>query len=316
LTLKEKLNFYGSLKEPFFFMISYDTKEHEVIALKELEAYDIEYEMNQPQAFLHAKSKVSIQKYPLSFDNYLKKFKKVQEHIKAGNSYLLNLTAKSKIKSPLSLKEIYAQAKASFKLRYKDEFVCFSPERFVQISNNTISTYPMKGTIDASVKNAKEQILSNEKEMAEHVMVVDLLRNDLSIVSKQVKVKRFRYAQNINAGNKTLLQISSHIQGTLKNNWHEHIGDIILPMLPAGSITGTPKKSSVQIIEEVEQYKRGYYTGIFGIYDGKSLDSAVMIRFIQKEKEELFYKSGGGITSDSKASAEYQELIDKIYIPV
>jgi para-aminobenzoate synthetase component 1 len=174
----------------------------------------------------------------------------------------------------------------------------------------------MKGTIDASVKNAKEQILSNEKEMAEHVMVVDLLRNDLSIVSKQVKVKRFRYAQNINAGDKTLLQISSHIQGTLTNNWHEHIGDIILPMLPAGSITGTPKKSSVQIIEEVEQYKRGYYTGIFGIYDGKSLDSAVMIRFIQKEKEDFFYKSGGGITSDSNAHLEYQELIDKIYIPI
>jgi para-aminobenzoate synthetase component 1 len=316
LTLKEKLNFYGSLKEPFFFMISYDTKEHEVIALKELEAYDIEYEMNQPQAFLHAKSKVSIQKYPLSFESYVEKFNKVQEHIQAGNSYLLNLTAKSKIKSSLSLKEIYAQAKASFKLRYKDEFVCFSPERFVQISNNTISTYPMKGTIDASVKNAKEQILSNEKEMAEHVMVVDLLRNDLSIVSKQVKVKRFRYAQNINAGDKTLLQISSHIQGTLTNNWHEHIGDIILPMLPAGSITGTPKKSSVQIIEEVEQYKRGYYTGIFGIYDGKSLDSAVMIRFIQKEKEDFFYKSGGGITSDSNAHLEYQELIDKIYIPI
>jgi para-aminobenzoate synthetase component 1 len=246
----------------------------------------------------------------------VEKFNKVQEHIQAGNSYLLNLTAKSKIKSSLSLKEIYAQAKASFKLRYKDEFVCFSPERFVQISNNTISTYPMKGTIDASVKNAKEQILSNEKEMAEHVMVVDLLRNDLSIVSKQVKVKRFRYAQNINAGDKTLLQISSHIQGTLTNNWHEHIGDIILPMLPAGSITGTPKKSSVQIIEEVEQYKRGYYTGIFGIYDGKSLDSAVMIRFIQKEKEDFFYKSGGGITSDSNAHLEYQELIDKIYIPI
>jgi para-aminobenzoate synthetase component 1 len=114
LTLKEKLNFYGSLKEPFFFMISYDTKEHEVIALKELEAYDIEYEMNQPQAFLHAKSKVSIQKYPLSFESYVEKFNKVQEHIQAGNSYLLNLTAKSKIKSSLSLKEIYAQAKASF----------------------------------------------------------------------------------------------------------------------------------------------------------------------------------------------------------
>lgn len=297
-------------------MISYDTKEHEVLTLKELEACDIEYEMNQPQARLHAQSKVSIQKYPLSFENYVKKFNTVQEHIKAGNSYLLNLTAKSKIQSPFCLKEIYHHAKAAFKLRYKNEFVCFSPERFVQIQDNTISTYPMKGTIDASIKDAKEKILSNEKEMAEHVMVVDLLRNDLSIVSSNVKVKRFRYAQNINAGDKTLLQISSHIQGSLKDNWHEHIGDIILPMLPAGSITGTPKKRSVQIIEEVEQYKRGYYTGIFGIYDGKNLDSAVMIRFIQKEQEALFYKSGGGITSDSNASAEYQELIDKIYIPV
>ncbi len=259
---------------------------------------------------------MELKKYPLSFSTYKKKFNAIQEEIRAGNSYLLNLTAKTRIAHNLSLDEIYTKASSKFKLKYKDQFVCFSPERFVQIKNNTIFTFPMKGTIDAKIKNAKHTILNNQKEMAEHVMVVDLLRNDLSIVAKKVRVKKFRYVESLQAGDKTLLQVSSKIEGKLPKNWHEQIGDILAKLLPAGSITGTPKKKTVEILERIEKYKRGFYTGIFGVYDGESLDSAVMIRFIEKtKKNHFFYKSGGGITCDSDCFSEYQELIDKIYIP-
>ena len=173
----------------------------------------------------------------------------------------------------------------------------------------------MKGTIDARIKNAKEKILSNQKEMAEHTMVVDLLRNDLSIVAKRVKVEKFRYIDKIKAGERELLQVSSKISGELEDNWNKRLGEILLSLLPAGSISGTPKKSTVRIIKEVENYDRGFFTGIFGVYAKKSLKSAVMIRFIEKIEDELFYKSGGGITIDSDLLSEYQELQDKIYVP-
>jgi para-aminobenzoate synthetase component 1 len=172
----------------------------------------------------------------------------------------------------------------------------------------------MKGTIDASIHLAKKTILDNEKEMAEHVMIVDLMRNDLGIVGSNIKVENFRYVEKIKAGNKELLQVSSKITATLPSNWQENIGNILNNLTPAGSVTGTPKRSTVNIINNIENYNRGFYTGIFGIYDGKCLNSAVMIRFIEQEPNGLVYKSGGGITLDSSVTSEYKELIDKIYL--
>ena len=139
----------------------------------------------------------------------------------------------------------------------------------------------------------------------------------MGIVSSKVRVNKFRFCEKINAGDKKLLQVSSKISAHLEENWNERIGDILTSILPAGSITGTPKKSTVEILDNIEKYERGFYTGIFGVYDGVNLDSSVMIRFIEKNQNgETFYKSGGGITCDSNASLEYQELIDKIYLPL
>ncbi len=314
MELKNILNKYGSSKEPFLFIISYDLKNYIVKPLKELDQ-DINFEINDKTSS-KTYEKINLEKMPILFEEYEKKFDILQENIKSGNSYLLNLTSRTKVKTTLGLDDIYKKAKAKFKLKYKDDFVCFSPERFVEIKKNKIYTYPMKGTIDANIPNATARILGDTKEMAEHTMVVDLLRNDLGIVSKKVNVEKFRYVEKINAGDKKLLQVSSKISGHLDKNWNEKIGDILTSLLPAGSITGTPKKKTVEILEEVEGYKRDFYTGVFGVYDGKNLDSAVLIRFIEKnENGDLVYKSGGGITCDSNVKSEYQELLDKIYIP-
>ena len=86
-------------------------------------------------------------------------------------------------------------------------------------------------------------------------------------------------------------------------------------MLPAGSISGAPKNKTLEIINNVENHKRGYYTGIFGFFDGESFDSAVTIRYIEKFKKKYYYKSGGGITYNSRLDDEYKELINKIYVP-
>ena len=87
-------------------------------------------------------------------------------------------------------------------------------------------------------------------------------------------------------------------------------------MLPAGSITGAPKQKTVKIIRETEGYDRGYYTGVFGIFDGRDLDSCVLIRFIENIEGQLVYKSGGGITFQSDPWKEYNEMIKKVYVPV
>ena len=313
MNLKEKLNYYGSIKEPFLFIIGFDKTEYEVIPLKEL-SKEIKYTIDKNQK--KSNCKIDIEKLPIEFEKYQYKFDKIQQEIRDGNTYLTNLTAQTKIKTKHTLEEIYKNSNGKFKLYYKDKFVSFSPERFIKIEDDKIYTYPMKGTIDASIDNAKEKILNDPKEIAEHTMVVDLLRNDIGIISNNIKVEKFRYIDKIKAGEKDLLQVSSKISGKLKKDWQSKIGDILLSMLPAGSITGTPKKKTVEIIKHIEDYDRGFFTGVFGVYDGKTLDSAVMIRFIEKLKDGSFvYKSGGGITSDSDTLSEYKEMIDKVYIP-
>ena len=316
--IKEKLNKFGLEKEPFLFVISYDFSKFYIEKISQIPS-NIKFQLDEKENLEKSFKKTKLEKFPLTFKEYEKKFDILQEEIKKGNSYLLNLTAKTKIQTSLSLDEIYENTKSKFKLRFqneRDDFVCFSPERFVQIMDNKICTYPMKGTIDASILNAKEKILADKKEMAEHTMVVDLLRNDLGIIGSNVRVENFRYVETINAGDKKLLQVSSKISANLEDNWSDKIGDILSSILPAGSITGTPKKKTVEILKNIENYDREFYTGVFGVFDGKNLDSSVMIRFIQKElNDEMYYKSGGGITCDSKAKLEYEELIDKIYLP-
>ena len=312
----EQINQLGFARTPFLFIISYDQSKIFASPLDALDDdifYKLEAWRNYPVK--KREKEFTFSKFPVAFSTYKKALDKILEQIRMGNTYLLNLTFSTPIETNYSLKEIFTYAHAKFKLYYKDEFICFSPERFVDIEGETIATYPMKGTIDANLPDAKETILADEKEMAEHVMIVDLMRNDLGIIGSNIKVEKFRYVEKIKAGKKELLQVSSKITATLPENWRDTIGTFLSQLLPAGSITGTPKKSTVEIIKHVENFDRGFYTGVFGVFDGESLRSGVMIRFIEQENKRLYYKSGGGITIDSDAKSEYEELIDKIYLP-
>ena len=306
-----RLSLLAASGTPFLLISDFKAEKLLVYTDEELKTNDIAFSFT-PSAQLNSASLLTT---PIDFKTYKKSFDTIIEHIKAGETYLLNYTCSTPITTTLSLHDIYNKAHAKFKLRYKDEFICFSPERFIKIEQSTISTYPMKGTIDASIENAEAKILSDEKEMAEHIMVVDLLRNDLGIVAKEIKVEDFRYVEHLKTGNKELLQVSSKITGQLPKDWRKNFGEIIAALLPAGSITGTPKRSTVKIIETVEAHKRGFFTGVFGYFDGENFDSAVMIRFIENNNGNLIYKSGGGITIDSSSTNEYQEMLGKIYIP-
>jgi len=318
LTIKI-LNLLGGQKVPFLFVIDFDLKMPWICPLAEVDTDEVLYDVNGRTNVWKTPDPDKDMEFnvlPVEKARYQKAFDQVQKHIGHGNSFLLNLTMPSKIETNFDLKEIFHQSKAKYKLWFKDQFVVFSPEIFIRTNGQKISSFPMKGTIDASLPDAKNTLLTNEKELAEHYTIVDLIRNDLSMVAKNVKVDRFQYVDHIKTHRNELLQMSSEISGELPENFNEHIGDILFSMLPAGSISGAPKIKTLEIINESEQYKRGYYTGVMGIFDGENIDSGVMIRFIENTPDGFIYKSGGGITAKSNCDEEYQELIDKIYIPV
>lgn len=298
---------------PTFFYTDFSGERLIAYPIDELKEHDIEFTFHTPKNELNTPHTPIAS--PIDTAHYQKKFEQVQEHIRAGNTYLLNLTQPTPITTSHTLREIYDMAHAPYKLRVGNQFVSFSPEPFITINNNRIHTYPMKGTIDATLPNAIETILNDPKELAEHTMIVDLLRNDLGMVANGIRVEKFRYITTIDTGEKKLHQVSSHISGELSDDWRSTIGSLLCRLLPAGSISGTPKKKTVEIIQEIEGYERGYFTGIFGYYDGESLYSAVTIRYIENNNGQLTYKSGGGITAESLWEKEYAEMIDKIYIP-
>ena len=314
----DQLNHYGKNRIPFLFILDFELRFCHCIALSGITSDSILYFVN---GFTNSGgaprcAQASITRHPVSYAEYLSAYRKVMDALNRGDTYLLNLTFPTKIETNATLKDLFFLSTAKYKLWFNDAFVVFSPEPFIRINDRTISSYPMKGTIDAAVHNAEHVLLNDEKEFAEHVTIVDLIRNDLSKVAKDVTVTRFRYVERIKTSQKDLLQVSSEITGRLDAGYNESIGDIIVSMLPAGSVTGAPKTKTVEIINRVENYKRGYYTGIFGYFDGRNLDSGVMIRFIENTGDGYVYKSGGGITVYSDPAKEYRELIDKIYVPV
>ena len=147
-------------------------------------------------------------------------------------------------------------------------------------------------------------------------MIVDLMRNDLSKIGLKTKVEKFREIETVDIkNNQKLLHTISTISTHLDKNKKLDLMNIFKNILPAGSITGTPKISTINILKHIEEYNRGFYTGVFGVFDGKNLYSSVTIRYIEKYMNQFFYKSGGGITIDSSPKSEYNEYINKIYIP-
>lgn len=249
-------------------------------------------------------------------NKYEKGFSVIRQGLERGDTFLLNLTARTEIALNVSLKEVFLRSTAPYRIYYPGRFVCFSPESFVQIRENEIYTYPMKGTIDATLPDAERLLMNDYKETCEHYTIVDLMRNDLNSIAQNVRVSRFRYIDRIKTLKGEILQTSSEVCGSLSAGWRHQIGSLIQSLLPAGSISGAPKPSTVRLICEAEGRKRGFYSGVFGYFDGKNLDSAVMIRFIEQDGGAFFFHSGGGVTINSRCEDEYNEVLEKVYLSV
>ncbi len=315
--VRNQLNQWGREREPFLLLTDFELEQVKCFRLRDIDPTEFHFSFNeeeeQPSAFVDLPELEWKVDYP-SKDAYLDAFSIVQKGLHRGDSFLLNLTFPSEVQTNWSLHDIYHRTNARYKIWWKDKFVVFSPEIFVQIRDGKIFSHPMKGTLPAHLPGSV--LLNDPKEQAEHATIVDLIRNDLSQIAKKVRVTNYRYLEQIETARGGLWQTSSEISGELPHNFHHQLGDLLFRLLPAGSISGAPKPETVRIIQEAEGQKRGFYTGIAAYWDGYKLDSCVLIRFLEQTQSGMRYWSGGGITAYSDAEQEYKELKEKVYLPV
>ncbi|SFL21816.1 para-aminobenzoate synthetase component 1 [Porphyromonadaceae bacterium KH3CP3RA] len=324
------MNEAGKARKPFLFTVDFEMREGFFVAdpLSQQEIlFDIKGMSNTfphrlsgiPESFSFPSYQTDSYLFeadPEDYATYLQRFNVVMDGLKRGDSYLVNLTIKTPLRCSLSFEEIFLSSRATYKLCLPGKWVCFSPECFVRIEQGKILTFPMKGTIDGRLPYARDIVLNDRKETAEHNTIVDLLRNDLSRIAASVKVNRFRYIDALETNRGPILQVSSEIEGTLAEGYLDILGTLFFELLPAGSVSGAPKEATLRIIKEAEKEARGFYTGVAGYFDGEKLESFVLIRFIEQCGSQLFFRSGGGITANSSGRKEYEEAIRKIYLPL
>ncbi len=261
---------------------------------------------------------------------YIKSIEKIQDLIREGKTYQTNLTRQIKVnwnenpnaeKIFLRLRKENPAPFAAFLKRDNDVVISASPERFLHIENGVISTSPIKGTRPRGINQTKDlrlraELLSSEKDLAENVMIVDLLRNDLGKVCEfgSVKVQKLCDLET----HPTLFHLVSTVCGNLQKN--VSIAEIIRAVFPCGSITGCPKISTMKIIDEIEPTSRGLSMGTIGVSvpnstfqipnlsnQGFTLDMSVAIRTLVVREKIGTFNVGGGIVIDSVPQDEFVE---------
>ncbi|MPW44126.1 aminodeoxychorismate synthase component I [Acinetobacter guerrae] len=256
-----------------------------------------------------------------SKSQYADAFQRIQDYILAGDCYQINLTQEftTSCKGELlsRAEELWNLTDAPYAgyLKLDDfELLSCSPELFIEFNQKQLITRPIKGTMPRFADPkldalSKQKLQSSEKDQAENVMIVDLLRNDLSVYAETGSVKTTKLFE-IESFNQVHHMVSE-IEARLKPEVHPF--EVLMSALPGGSITGAPKIRAMQIIDELEGAPRGAYCGSLGYFnfDGSGRWN-ILIRSIQKFQDELSVWAGGGITIASDCDAEYQECFDKV----
>ncbi len=269
---------------------------------------------NLPEIKIEIPKKIKISSN-ISEQEYFDKVQDIQEEIKAGKFYQVNLTRKFfaenlEIKNPFAIfynlhKHSPSPYSACFKLK-KNYIISSSPERFVALDKKgKINARPIKGTIN---KEAGEDFLRNsKKDQAENLMIVDLMRNDLSIASEKVQIDKLFEIELFS----NVYHLSSSINAKLKQG--KNIIDLMKQIMPPASMTGAPKFEVLKKISQLENSRRGIYSGVVGYLAGDgSCDFSVVIRTILIENcKRLEFQIGGGIIYDSDAKKEAEEILFK-----
>ncbi|MGX9460060.1 aminodeoxychorismate synthase component I [Shewanella sp. A14] len=260
-------------------------------------------------------------KNQLTEQQYQQKFAQVQQYLLSGDCYQINLTQRFEAQYQGDEWQAYcALSKAntapfSAFIRLQNHCVLsISPERFIRLQDRQIETKPIKGTMPRNVdplldKQAADKLSTSEKDRAENVMIVDLLRNDIGKVAApgSVQVPSLFAIESFPA----VHHLVSTVTATLDINHNAF--DLLCAAFPGGSITGAPKIRAMQIIEELEPSRRNLYCGSIGyISQNGNMDTSITIRTLVTEQQSIYCWAGGGIVADSDAAAEYQESFDKV----
>jgi para-aminobenzoate synthetase component 1 len=253
--------------------------------------------------------------------SYQEKFNQVQNYLLSGDCYQINLAQRfdanytgSEFSAYLALRKAN-QAPFSAFMRFADQCILsVSPERFLRVKQNTVQTKPIKGTLPraADPKQDKlnaDKLLQSSKDRAENLMIVDLLRNDLSrsCVAGSVKVPSLFAIESFPA----VHHLVSTVEATLSPN--KCTFDLLQGAFPGGSITGAPKIRAMQIIEQLEPHRRHVYCGSIGYFSENGFaDTNITIRTLICQHDKIYAWAGGGLVADSKVENEYQETFDKV----
>lgn len=256
----------------------------------------------------------------LSRDEYRSAFDKVKAYLSEGDCYQVNLAqrfsaqAKGDGFDAYRAMRISNPAPFSAYLEYPElKILCASPERFLRVQQGQVVTKPIKGTRPRSADadedlRLRDELRNHPKDRAENLMIVDLLRNDLSRSCEVGSVKAPKLFEVESFAN--VHHLVSTVEGRLSKG-HDAL-DVLRDCFPGGSITGAPKLRAMQVIEELESQRRGVYCGAIGYvgFDG-NMDTNIAIRTMTLKDGELSCWAGGGIVADSECDAEYQETLDK-----
>lgn len=257
----------------------------------------------------------------MTVEEYKNKYHRIIDYIKAGDCYQVNLA--QRFKAAYEGDEWFAYERLSKRtdapfsaFMQTDDYalVSLSPERFIKVTDNKVETKPIKGTRPRDANPEKDrqyaQLLKNStKDRAENLMIVDLLRNDLSKACQlgSVSVPKLFDIE----GYSNVHHMVSTVQGTLAAD--KHVIDLLEGSFPGGSITGAPKLRSMEIIEELEPHRRTAYCGSIAYIDcNGNMDSSILIRTLVCHDGKIYCWGGGGIVADSDADKEYSETLVKV----
>jgi para-aminobenzoate synthetase component 1 len=259
---------------------------------------------------------------PVDFPAYRLAVEKIRSYIAAGDIYQANLTvpfhANIQDEPPESIYCRMRRSGAPFRAFFKTPeraILSDSPERFFRVKGNRILASPIKGTIARGGRGAyasRAALLASEKDRAENLMIVDLLRNDLGRICDYSSIRARLWETEVLP---QLIHLVSHVEGRLRPN--TGILEIVRALFPCGSITGAPKIRAMEIIAEIEQFPRGVSMGAIGIIrstpgpGGVRMDFNVAIRTMVIEQAKALFNVGGGIVNDSDPASEYEEVMLK-----
>lgn len=316
-------------------IIAYDNYKQKIILIVNIRTEDIEVEYNRGISELETLQKLILEGKPkedekgilqseftslFSKEEYCDMVHRAKRYIYEGDIFQVVLSNRMEAKFEGSLLDTYRLLRASnpspymFYFYSKDiELAGASPETLVKLEHTDLYTYPLAGTRKRGRTQAEDmalekELLSDEKELAEHNMLVDLGRNDLGKISKfgSVEVEKYMQIERFSQ----VMHIGSTVKGSIRPD--KDALDAIASVLPAGTLSGAPKIRAVEIINELEKDKRGIYGGAIGYIDFTgNMDTCIAIRLAFKKNGKIMVRSGAGIVADSVPENEYMECINK-----